>query len=59
LGADTFNVMRLVLGQGMELTALGIAIGLAGAFGLARLLQSLLFKIASTDAVTYAAVAIV
>jgi putative ABC transport system permease protein len=59
LGADTWSVMRLVLGQGMGLTALRIAIGLAGAFGLTRLLQSLLFKITPTDAVTYAVVAIV
>ena len=59
LGARTGNVMALVLGQGMGLTAIGVAIGLAGAFVLARLLQSLLFGIASTDPITYAAVAAV
>jgi putative ABC transport system permease protein len=57
LGAGTASVMALVLGQGMSLTAIGVAIGIAGAFALARLLQSLLFGIESTDPITYAAVA--
>jgi putative ABC transport system permease protein len=59
LGAGTGSVLRLVLSQGMVLTAIGVAIGLAGAFAVARLLQSQLFGITSNDALTYAAVAIV
>jgi len=59
LGAGTGSVMGLVLGQGMGLTAIGVAIGLAGAFALARLLQSLLFSITPADAVTYVAVGLV
>jgi len=57
LGANTASVMRLVLSQGMGLTALGVAIGLAGAFAAARLLQSLLFSTTPADTLTYAAVA--
>jgi putative ABC transport system permease protein len=41
----------------MGLTAIGVAIGLAGAFGLARLVESLLFGIAPTDPVTFVGVA--
>jgi putative ABC transport system permease protein len=59
LGAGTGNVMRLVLGQGMGLTAIGVAIGLAGALALARLIQSLLFSVTAADVVTYIAVAVV
>jgi putative ABC transport system permease protein len=59
LGADTVSVMRLVLIQGMGLTAIGVAIGLGGAFAVTRLLQTLLFNVTPTDSVTFVSVAAV
>ena len=53
LGADRRAVLRLVLGETFVLAAIGIAVGLAGALAMARLIQSLLFGITSTDAVTF------
>ena len=58
LGAEAGNVMRLVLAHGMSLTAAGVALGLAGAFGLTRFVESLLFDIAPTDPVTFSSVAV-
>jgi len=55
LGADRASVLRLVLGESMVLAAVGIAFGLAGGLAAARLIQSLLFGVTSTDAVTFAA----
>jgi putative ABC transport system permease protein len=56
LGADAASVMRLVVGQGMLLAAFGIAVGLAGALALTRLLDSMLFGVTPTDPVTFAVV---
>jgi len=56
LGAGRGNVLRLVVGQGARLAALGMAIGLFGALGLTRLLSSYLYEIHPTDGVTFAAV---
>ena len=58
LGARTADILQLVLGRAMILTAIGIAAGLTGAFVLTRLLATLLFEIAATDALTFALVAI-
>ena len=57
LGAGRAQVVRLVLGQGMRLAAIGIAIGLAAAFGLTRVLSSLLFGVKAADPLTFAIVA--
>jgi predicted permease len=57
LGARPGNVLADVLGQGARMVALGVAIGLAGAFGLTRLLASQLFGISATDPLTFAGVA--
>jgi predicted permease len=59
LGATRGHITRLVLGNGMLLTAIGIAIGLAISFGLTRVMQSLLFGVTATDAVTFAGVSAV
>jgi predicted permease len=59
LGASGFDVLRLVLGQGIGLVAIGILIGLAGSVFLTRLLSSLLFQVNPSDPVTFAAVACV
>jgi putative ABC transport system permease protein len=57
LGADSWSVMRLVLTQGIGLAGIGLAIGLAGAFAVTRLLESLLFGITATDPATFSVVA--
>jgi hypothetical protein len=59
LGAGREDIVRLVVGQGMLLTLLGIGIGLAGAFGATRALASLLYGISSTDHATFAAVSLI
>lgn len=58
LGAGRSDVIRLVLGQGMRLVIIGLAIGLAGALGLTRFLRTLLFETAPTDPITFAGVSI-
>jgi predicted permease len=57
LGATRGNVMGKVLRQGLQLTAIGLVIGLAAAFGLTRLLQAQLFNVKPTDPATMTAVA--
>jgi predicted permease len=58
LGAQTRDVIRLVLGQGLKLAVLGTVLGLASAYGLMRLMKSLLFGVSATDPLTYAGVAV-
>ncbi len=58
LGASRANVMRLVLLQGMRLTAIGLALGLALSFGLTRFIGGLLYGIGANDPVTVFAVLI-
>jgi putative ABC transport system permease protein len=55
LGAETGDVLKLVLGKGMALALLGAGIGLAGAFALTRWLNTLLFGVSATDPLTFAA----
>ena len=55
LGASTKSILSWLLGQGMRLTLVGVAVGLVGAFALTRLLRGLLFGIAPTDVRTYIA----
>jgi putative ABC transport system permease protein len=56
LGATRGNVLGMVLGHGLRLTIIGLATGLAAAFGLTRLLQTQLFNVKPTDPVTMASV---
>jgi ABC-type antimicrobial peptide transport system permease subunit len=58
LGAQTGMVMRMVLAQGLKLTFGGIALGLVAAFGLSRLIGSLLYGVKATDLSTYAGVVV-
>jgi len=56
LGARRSSVLALVVKQGLQLTIIGVVVGLAGAFGLNRLIASVLFGVQPTDPTTLAAV---
>jgi putative ABC transport system permease protein len=56
LGARGGDVQRMVIGQGMRLAGIGLALGLAAAFGLARLIESFLFGVKVWDPLVFAGV---
>ena len=58
LGAQTGDVMRLVIGQGIKLALVGALIGMSGALALSRLMRSLLFGVSAIDPLTFAVVAV-
>jgi predicted permease len=58
LGASAGGVLRLVLRQGLTLVLLGLALGVAGAFALTRMMSTLLFAVEPTDPLTWLAVAL-
>jgi putative ABC transport system permease protein len=58
LGAQQSDILRLVVGQGFRLALAGVAIGIAGAFALTRLMTALLFHVSATDPATFIAVAL-
>jgi len=53
LGAQESGVLRLVIRQGLLMTAAGIAVGLAGAFALSRAMSGMVFEISSADPLTF------
>jgi putative ABC transport system permease protein len=57
LGAQTRDVLSLVVKQGIKLVLLGLGIGLVGAFALMRVIASLLFGVTTKDPLTFAGVA--
>ncbi len=57
IGADRSQVLGMVLRQGLSLAAVGIVVGLIGAFALTRLMQSLLYEVRPNDPITFVAVA--
>jgi putative ABC transport system permease protein len=59
LGASRKDVLRIVLGQGMRMTLIGVAIGIAAAFGLTRLITRMIYGVGATDPPTFAGVAVV
>jgi predicted permease len=59
LGSPTRDVLKLIVGQGMLLTGIGVASGLAGAFAATRLMSSLLFGVTSSDPLTYLLISLV
>jgi putative ABC transport system permease protein len=56
LGAQTRDVLKLVIGQGMSLTLAGVAIGLVASAALTRFMKGLLFDVSATDPLTFAAI---
>ncbi len=58
LGAQQPDILRLVVTQGFRLALAGVALGLAGAYALARLMESLLFHVSATDLPTFVGVAL-
>jgi putative ABC transport system permease protein len=58
LGAQTGDVLRFVVGEGMTLTLVGVGIGLLASFGLTRLMKDMLFGVGPTDPLTFVAIAV-
>jgi ABC-type antimicrobial peptide transport system permease subunit len=58
LGAQGGDVLKLIVGKGLALTAIGIVLGLLGALGITRVMQTLLFGISATDWVTFTSVSV-
>jgi putative ABC transport system permease protein len=58
LGAQSRDVLKLVLAQGVKLALLGVGLGLAAAFGLTRLMKTLLFGVSATDPLTFVVIAL-
>ena len=56
LGAETGDVLRLILGQGMVPVAAGLVVGLAISLAVTRLIAGLLFRVSPTDPVTFGGV---
>jgi predicted permease len=59
LGAARGDVVRLIVAQGMKLTAVGVVVGLGAAYGVTRFLKALLFGVTATDPTIFASVAAV
>ena len=53
LGAQTRDVLKLIIGQGIVLTCIGVAVGLIAALGLTRLMSTLLFQVSAKDPLTF------
>jgi putative ABC transport system permease protein len=59
LGAQRSDVLKMVVGQGLKLVVIGVAIGLAAAFVLTRVMASLLFGVSATDPLTFVIISFV
>src|SRR5262249_48393655 len=57
LGAQRGNVLRMVIGQGMKLAVVGVALGLAASFALTRTMKTLLFGVSATDPMIFIGIA--
>jgi len=58
LGAQTRDVLRMIIKQGMSLVLFGVVLGIAGAYALTRAMQSLLFEVSATDPATFTIIAL-
>ena len=59
LGAEKGDVLRMVVGEGLKLAVIGVAVGIAGALALTRFLTSLLYGVTPTDPLTFIAVSLI
>jgi putative ABC transport system permease protein len=59
LGAQVSDVLKMIVGKGTKLVALGIGAGLIGAFSLTRLMTSLLFNVSATDSTTFIVISVI
>jgi predicted permease len=59
LGAEARDILKMIVRQGMGMVVLGVGIGLGGAFGLTRVMSSLLFGVSPTDLLTFACVSLI
>jgi putative ABC transport system permease protein len=57
LGASARDVFKLIVGGGMKLTIIGVAVGIGGAIALTRLMQGLLFNTSTADPITFIGIA--
>ncbi|MGB2621232.1 MAG: ABC transporter permease [Candidatus Acidiferrum sp.] len=58
LGASSRDVLRMVLGEGMRITLIGVGIGMVAAVGLTRLIAKMIYGVGATDPITFGGVAI-
>jgi putative ABC transport system permease protein len=58
IGARPVDVFKMILGNGMKLALLGVAVGLVGAFALTRLMATMLFGVEPTDAMTFGGISV-
>jgi putative ABC transport system permease protein len=58
VGAESRDIFRMVIGQGMMLALIGVAFGLVGAFALTRLMTTMLFGVEPTDSATFVGIAV-
>jgi putative ABC transport system permease protein len=56
LGAQSEDVLRLVVGQGMRMTLMGVLLGLAASLALTRVMENLLFNVSATDSATFVSI---
>jgi putative ABC transport system permease protein len=59
LGAQTSDVLKMIVGQGMLVVIAGLSIGIAASFGLTRLMESLLFGVGAIDPITFIVVPLI
>ncbi|HSF24962.1 MAG TPA: FtsX-like permease family protein, partial [Blastocatellia bacterium] len=58
VGAGKRDIFNLIVGQGMKLTLIGVAIGLAASFALTRVMLSMLFEVSATDPLTFVGISL-
>lgn len=59
LGAETGDVVKIVLRQGLQLAGVGVALGIGASFALTRVMSTLLFGVSTTDPLIFASISIV